>query len=345
MMRAERTIRTGIIGYGLSGRIFHSPFLTADPRFSLDVIATSDPERQRQARQQHSGAEIVATPGELIERQLDLVVVASPAHAHLDQGLAAIASGAAVIIDKPFAPSVADAEQLIAAADFAGTALTVYQNRRFDGDFLTVRKLLADGAFGDVHRFESTFERWSPALRDRWQDTTPTSDGAGITFDLGSHLIDQALQLFGPAKLEHAELSILRHGGVSDDEAFLSLRHGSGVRSHLTLSRLAAQSGPRFRVLGSASGYRVDGLDNQEPALMAGGRPDDPGFGQVPEAEWGTLGLAGLLTHVPTERGRYVDFYSIVASALLDGESLPVEAADALETVRIITRAHDIAGF
>ncbi len=338
-------IRTGIIGYGLSGRIFHSPFIAADPRFSLDVISTTNPERQQQAREHHPFAEVVDTPGELIERGLDLVVLASPAHVHLEQGLAAIASGAAVVIDKPFAASVADAERLIVAAEAAGTALVVYQNRRFDGDFLTIRRLLVEGALGSVHRFESTFERWSPALRDRWQDTTSTAEGAGITYDLGSHLIDQALQLFGPAELVDAELSILREGGVSDDEAFLSLVHESGVRSHLTMSRFAAQNGPRFRVLGSRSAYTVYGLDGQEPALMAGSAPTDPGFGETAKAGWGMLGITGSLVPEQTERGRYADFYSGVADALRDGAALPVHPRDALETVRIIERAHEIAGF
>jgi scyllo-inositol 2-dehydrogenase (NADP+) len=338
-------IRTGIVGYGLSGRIFHSPFIAANPRYSLDVISTSDLVRQQQARERHPDADIVQTPGELIERGLDLVILASPAQVHLEQGLAAIAAGSAVVIDKPFAASVAAAEQLIAASEAAGSALIVYQNRRFDGDFLTLSRLLAEGSLGTVHRFESTFERWSPALRDRWQDTTSTAEGAGITFDLGSHLIDQALQLFGPAELVDAELSILREGGVSDDEAFLSLVHESGVRSHLTMSRFAAQNGPRFRVLGSRSGYTVYGLDGQEPALMAGAAPTDRGFGEAAKDSWGMLGITGSLLPEQTERGRYADFYDGVASALLDGAAIPVHPRDALETVRIIERAHEIAGF
>ncbi len=334
-------IRTGIVGYGLSGRVFHSPFVAADPRFSLEAISTGDPLRQAQAHDHHPAAEIVATPDELLARDLDLVILASPAHVHVEQGLAAFASGASVVVDKPFAPSVVDAERLIAAA--SGRSLFVYQNRRWDGDFRTVRKLVGSGALGEVHRFESTFERWSPALRDRWQDTTPVSQGAGITFDLGSHLIDQALQLFGPAELVDAELSVLRAGGVSDDEAFLSLLHDSGVRSHLTISRFAAQNAPRFRVLGSASAYTVYGLDGQEPALMAGASPTDPGFGVAPESSWGLLGIAGALRPLPTERGEYAAFYAGVAATLLDGAPPPVDPLDALETVRIIERAHAIA--
>ena len=341
-------IRTGIIGYGLSGRIFHSPFIAANPAFSLDVISTSNDARAQQAREQHPSATVVATPDELLDSELDLVVLASPAQVHLEQAQAAIAAGMAVVIDKPFAASVAEATRIIDASEDAGVPLTVYQNRRWDGDFRTVRKLLDEGALGRVHRFESTFERWSPALRDRWQDTTPTSEGAGITFDLGSHLVDQALQLFGPATLETAELSVLREGGVSDDESFLSLLHENGVRSHLTMSRYAAQNAPRFRVLGSVSGYTVEGLDGQEPALMAGGQPSDPGFGDVPEDRWGLLGITGSAevppTPYPTERGEYAAFYAGVAAALRDGTPMPVDPRDALAALDLIEQAHRRTG-
>jgi len=341
-------IRTGIIGYGLSGRIFHSPFIAANPAFSLDVISTANEARAQQAREQHPSATVVATPDELLDSELDLVVLASPAHVHLEQAQAAIATGIAVVIDKPFAASVAEATRIIEASEDAGVPLTVYQNRRWDGDFRTVRTLLDEGVLGRVHRFESTFERWSPALRERWQDTTPTSEGAGITFDLGSHLVDQALQLFGPATLEAAELSVLREGGVSDDESFLSLLHENGVRSHLTMSRYAAQNAPRFRVLGSASGYTVQGLDGQEPALMAGAQPNDPGFGDVPEDRWGLLGITGSAemppTPYPTERGDYAAFYAGVAAALRDGTAMPVDPRDALAALDLLEQAHRRTG-
>jgi predicted dehydrogenase len=346
-MAAGTPIRTAIIGYGLSGRIFHAPFIDANPRFSLEAISTSDPGRRAQATRDHPGAQILGSPGELLAQSYDLVVLGSPAHVHLEQGLAALASGAALVIDKPFAASVAEAEQLIAAAAASGLPLIVFHNRRWDGDFLTIHKLLGEGALGDVHRFESTFERWSPELRQRWQDTTTTSQGAGIVFDLGSHLVDQALQLFGPASLTAAELAILRPGGISADEAFLSLLHESGTRSHLTMSRFATQVGPRFRVLGSTAGYMVYGLDGQEPALVAGASPTDADFGITPESAWGTLGIEGSHqppARVPTERGDYGRFYAAVAATIRDGARPPVDPGDALATLRIIARAHEIAG-
>lgn len=341
-------IRTGIIGFGLAGRVFHAPFIATNPAFRLDLISTSSPERAAEARQQHPGAEIVATPEELLGRagDLDLVILASPAHTHLEQGLAALDAGASIVIDKPFVPTVSDAKKLIAKAEESGKVLAVFQNRRWDGDFLTVRKLIAEGALGTVHRFESTFERWSGPNRDRWQDTTTIEQGAGITYDLGSHLVDQALQLFGPAIVEQAELSVVREGSVSDDDAFISLLHSNGVRSHITISRAAAQSGPRFRVLGSKSAYTVYGLDNQEPALKLTQWPGSDGYGITPASEWGLIGIDGSeegLTAVPTEPGNYPAFYAGVAAAIRDGAPAPVDPREALEVVRILERAHALS--
>lgn len=344
-MSAFAPIRTGVIGYGLSGRIFHSPFLRSDPRFRIDLISTSDSHRHEQARAENPAAVIVSDPDALLARarDLDLIVLSSPAHAHLEQGLAALAAGCAVVIDKPFATTVAEAEQLIGAATRAAVPLIVFQNRRFDGDFLTVTKLVTSGVLGRIHRFESAFERWSPDLRSRWQDTTDATRGAGITFDLGSHLIDQALQLFGPAEVEHAELSTLRAGGISDDEAFISLSHAGDIRSHLTLSRMAGQVGSRFRVLGSEGAFLSFGLDGQESFLVEGGTPDDADFGVTPAAKWGTLGVDGGTKPVPMERGAYPRFYASVADTILTGAAPPVAPEEALATMRIIGQVLDHA--
>lgn len=340
-------IRTGIIGYGLSGRVFHAPFIATNPAFSLDLIATGDPGRQEQAGERHPTAEIVDGPDAMLARagDLDLVILASPAHVHLEQGLAALEAGAALVIDKPFAPSLADGKKLIAKAEETGRPLSVFQNRRWDGDFLTVSKLIRDGALGEVFRFESTFERWGSQKPGKWQETTTVAQGAGITFDLGSHLIDQALHLFGPATVEQAELRTVR-GGLSDDDSFISLLHGSGVRSHLSMSKAAAQTGPRFRVLGDAGGYSVHGLDNQEAMLKQYRWPGSDGYGVTPEAEWGVVGTEGSaegLTRVPTQPGDYPAFYAGIAASIRDGAPVPVDPRDSLEVVRIIEHAHAIA--
>lgn len=340
-------IRTGIIGFGLAGRVFHAPFLATNPAFTIAAIGTGNPERAAQAAAAHPDAAIMTTDA-LLQRagDLDLVVLASPPHVHREQAVAALEAGAAVVIDKPFVPTVADAEAIIAAAEAAQRPLTVFQNRRWDGDFQTVRTLVESGALGHVHRFESTFERFGVPKRDQWQGQIGPAQGGGILFDLGSHLIDQALTLFGPAALEVAELRAVREGLGSEDDAFVSLRHVSGVRSHLTMSRVAAQAGPRFRVLGDESGYTVYGLDGQEPDLKVGRWPGAAGYGETPEVEWGLLGIDNgeqPLVRVPTEAGAYPHFYAQVAASILDGAPVPVDARHALETVRIIVQAHALS--
>lgn len=339
----SRPIRTGIIGFGLAGRVFHAPFLATNPDFVLEVVATSNPERAAEAKAQHPGVEVVGTAHELISRDLDLVILASPPHVHLTQAIAAFDAGSHVVIDKPFVPTVADAKQIIAKAEATGRMLAVFQNRRWDGDFRTVQRLVQDGVLGTVFRFESTFERWGTPKTGQWQEDITAKDGGGILFDLGSHLVDQALHLFGPAHVEAAELRSVR-GTANEDDAFVALIHESGVHSHLTMSRVAAQSGPRFRVLGDASGYTVYGLDNQEPALKDQRWPGSGGYGITPEAEWGLLGIEGSLEPVPTLNGAYPDFYAGVAASILDGAPAPVDPKDSLEVVRIIERAHAMAG-
>ncbi|RMB61821.1 Gfo/Idh/MocA family protein [Tessaracoccus antarcticus] len=340
----NRPISTGVIGYGLAGRVFHTPFLAASADFSLDMIATGNPTRRDQASARYPGAAIVSSPDELLARgsELDLIVLATPAHTHRELGEAAFAAGAAVVVDKPFAPSSEDAEALIDASMHAGRPLIVFQNRRWDGDFLTLQELVASGRLGRIHRFESTFERWSPTRRERWQDRTTQADGGGITFDIGSHLIDQALVLFGPVMDLHAELSPVRDGAVSEDDAFLSLLHDSGVRSHLSMSSVAALSGPRFRVLGTQGAYSVDGLDGQESALDDGVLPSDPVYGTTPPSHWGTVS-DGHTERIPTLRGDYPAFYSGVAAAVRGEAAPPVDPHDALEVVRIIEWAHRVA--
>ncbi len=343
-MTSSAPLKAGIIGFGLAGRVFHAPFLATNPAFTIAAIATSDGDRAAQAKDAHPAAEIMTTDALLAQAaDLDLVVLASPPHVHREQAVAALEAGAAVVIDKPFVPTVADAEAIIAAAEAAKRPLTVFQNRRWDGDFRTVTRLVESGALGTVHRFESTFERFGAPKRDQWQGQISPAQGGGILFDLGSHLIDQALTLFGPATLEVAELRAVRDGLGSEDDAFISLLHESGVRSHLTMSRVAAQSGPRFRVLGDESGYSVYGLDGQEPDLKVGRWPGAEGYGETPKAQWGLLGIDNgeqPLVPVPTEAGGYPDFYAQVAASIRDGAPVPVDARHALETVRIIEQAH-----
>jgi scyllo-inositol 2-dehydrogenase (NADP+) len=337
-------IRAGVLGYGLSGRVFHAPFLAANPDFSLDVIVTSNAERSAQALEAYPDVQILATAEELFARgDLDLVVIGTPPETHVPLAHAALDAGLAVVIDKPFSTTSAEGWELLNRAKALGLTITVFQNRRWDGDFLTLQALLAENALGDVYRFESRFESFRPGPPRSWKAQATPAAGGGILFDLGAHLIDQAVLLFGPIDDVTAEVETRWPESVADDDTFVSLHHGSGVRSHLWMSKYAAQSAPRYRVLGSTAAYVKWGHDGQEAAIQAGQRPTDPDFGVEPESAWGRLGTDGDTRAVPTERGSYAAFYTGLADALLRGAPLPVNAADAIRTIEIMERIHALA--
>lgn len=345
----DRRIRTAVVGYGLSGSVFHAPLIAADRRYSLDVIATSGAGRQAAATQRYPGTKTVPDGDAVLALagDLDLVVLGTPPATHFPLAKAALEAGFDVVVDKPFAVSSSEGQELIALAEGLGRVLTVFHNRRWDGDFLTVRKLLAGDALGNLSRFESSFERWSPEISKAWKARATAAAGGGVLFDLGTHLIDQALQLFGPASVIHAELRVRRPDEKADDDAFVVLRHESGVLSHLTMNLLCAQQGPRFRLLGSSAGFTKHGVDPQEPYIVAGGGPLDAEYG-VEAPEWaGVLGRDGHLDALPTERGAYPEFYRLLAAKIDDGGAssglpLPVDPADAVQVLEIIESARAV---
>ncbi|PPH06073.1 MULTISPECIES: Gfo/Idh/MocA family oxidoreductase [unclassified Rathayibacter] len=337
-------IRAGIVGFGLAGSVFHGPFLAADPAFEVVAVSTRDAGRRAAASAAHPEARIVPDLDAVLAERPELVVLASPPSVHREQAVRVLEAGVAVVIDKPFAPSTADADAIIAASERSGAPVFVFQNRRWDADLLTLRRLLGEGVLGEVLRFESTFERWSAPKTGRWQSETGPAEGGGILFDLGSHLVDQALLLFGPAVVTAAETRTVHEGSASEDDAFVSLLHHSGVRSHLTMSRVARATGPRFRVLGTRAAFSVDGLDPQETALRTGGaRPDDDGFGEVAPEGWGVLVDDSGAHPVPSERGRYAAFLEQVARSLQDGAPSPVDVREAREVVAVLEQAHALA--
>ena len=338
---ANTPIRVALIGYGLAGASFHAPFIATTPSLALRAIVTRDPERRARAAHDHPQAQLV-DDADVLWRQaggLDLVVVATPNRTHVPLARAALEAGLAVVVDKPFAPTAAEGEALIREARRRGLPLTVYHNRRWDGDFITLRRLVAAGSLGTVFRFESRFDRWRPTPKGNWRESGDPAEAGGILYDLGSHLIDQALLLLGPVTSVYAELDRRRAGVEADDDSFLALTHASGARSHLGMSAVAAQTIVRLRVLGSQAAYVKHGLDVQEEALRRGERPDQPGWGEEPPARWGSLGAGDETQPVPTDRGQYPAFYAGVARALRDGGPMPVDPEDALAGLRIIEAA------
>lgn len=339
--KRDPPFHVGLIGYGLAGESFHAPFIATTPGLRLEAIVTGNPDRRRAATQAHPGATIVESASRLWERadKLDVVVIASPNRTHAPLATEALARGLHVVVDKPFATSVSDARALVAEAGRRDRFITVYQNRRWDGDFLTVRRLLAEDALGRPHRFESRFERWRPTPRDNWRERGAPDEAGGLLFDLGSHLIDQALLLFGPAAEVYAELDRRRAGVQTDDDSFVGLTHVNGVRSHLFMSAVAAQTAPRFRVLGSRAAFVKWGLDPQEAKLRDGQSPDRPGFGDDPESNWGKLGAEHDVRLVPTETGAYRRFYEGVVDALRGIAPPPVNPHDAIAALAVIEAA------
>ncbi len=342
----DASIKVAVIGYGLAGAVFHAPLVAGTPGMALASVVTGDPERQARARREQPGVRILPSAENLWElaSEHDLAVVATPNRFHVPLGLAALEAGLPVVIDKPMAPSADEGRRLMAAAEDHDLILTVFQNRRWDGDFLTVRRLLSEEALGPVIRFESRFERWRPTVQEgAWRERGEPEEAGGLLFDLGSHLIDQAVCLFGPPTHVYAEVDRRRPGAAVDDDAFVALTHAGGVRSHLWMNVLASIRGPRLRVLGLRGAYEKYGLDAQEDALSEGLRPHDATWGHEPPERWGRLAIGEDVRPFETEPGAYLEFYRGVAESLRTGKPPPVHAGDAVAVLEVIEAALESA--
>ena len=331
-------IGVGLVGYGLAGRLFHAPYIDAVDGLRIRAIATSDPDRRAQATNEHPDADVVGSVDTLLEHpDVEVVVVVTPNRHHAPIGTQALASGRHVVVDKPIAMSIPEAEALIEAGDRAGRILSVYQNRRWDGDFQTVRSLIDDGQLGAIDSLEARFERWS-AVGPEWRETAEQSGGPHR--DLGAHLVDQSLVLFGDATRVFAQIDSRRPGSMVEDSAFVASDHADGVRSRLWTSLIAVRTGPRLRIRGLAGEYLKEDLDPQEAQLLDGMRPNDPGFGEEPAARWGSvLTSDGSSTVVPTQRGDYRRYYELLRNAVRGVGERPVDPADAVRGLRVLEAA------
>ena len=338
MPHADTDVRVALIGYGFGGAAFHAPLIACTPGMRLATIVTRNPERRAQAAREHPRANIVDSVQAIWDRAQDhdVVVVTTSNDSHASLAMAALAAGLPVVVDKPFAVRAAEGRALIDDARRRNLLLTVYHNRRWDSELLTVKRLLAEQAFGEVLRFESRLERWRPQLKGGWREQGAPELAGGLLYDLGTHLIDQALHLFGPVTHVYAELDRRRPGIEVDDDVFLALTHESGVRSHLSATSLSAQPLARMRVLGSRAAYlKVDG-DVQEAALRAGELPDKSGWGEEPQEHWGLLGVGDAAVPVRSEPGAYQQFYAGIVAALRNGAPPPVDPEDAVAGLEII---------
>jgi len=342
-MAAER-LRVGLIGYGYAGKTFHAPLIAAVPELELAAVASSDAAK---VHADWPGVAVHGTPAELIARDdLDLVVIATPNDTHHPLARDALRAGRHVVVDKPFTVALADARELAALARERGRLLSVFHNRRFDGDFLTIRRLLANGALGRVVQMDSRHDRWRPEVRQRWRESA--GPGAGLWFDLGPHLVDQALQLFGAPRAIALERALVRDGALADDWFHATLRYDR-LQVHLHASMLAAASAPRFTLHGTGGSFVKLGLDPQEDALKAGTRPTWP-----PQAGWGTdpgpavivtrAGDGGAIeTPVALERGAHQAYFAAVGAAIRGAAPNPVPPEEALAVMALIELGIDSA--
>ena len=337
-----RELRVALVGLGLGGRAFHAPLIASTPGLRLATIVTSNPERRAEAARAFPSAHI-AESAEWIwanSGQHDVVVITTPNRYHVPLARAAVVAGIPVVVDKPMAATSAEARDLVAEARRRNVPITAYHNRRWDGEMLTVQKIIASGELGTVTRFESRLDRWRPVRPATvWRESGAPEDAGGVLYDLGPHLLDQARMLFGPVTQIYAELDCRRPGALVHDDVFIALKHANGVHSHLWASSVAAQPGARMRVLGTKAAYTKHSADVQEAVLRTGGSPDSPGFGEDPEAQWGVIGAGTDVRPVRTERGNYRRFYELAVSWLRDGAPPPVNPDDAVAVLELIEAA------
>ncbi len=334
-MVAGGVVRYAVVGYGLAGSAFHAPIIAATAGAQLTAVVARSADSAAAVRQRYPETTVVDDIAALPGLGIDVAVVATPNATHAPLAAALIDDGIAVVVDKPLAESAAAARDLVDSARTAGVALTCYQNRRWDGDFLTVRSLAESGELGDVHRLESRFERWRPQVKAGWKETP--GPAAGVLWDLGPHVIDQALVLGGPVVEVTGSVRTLRPGAEVPDDATLVLTHATGMRSHLSVSLVAAAPGPRFRVLGTQAAYVKDGLDPQEDELRAGVSPGGPGWGEEARSHWGVLtSERGGAEVWPTLPGDYPRFYRMMTDHLRGDGPLPVDPLDSVRALEII---------
>jgi predicted dehydrogenase len=325
-------VRFGLVGYGFGGRYFHAPLLHAAQECELVGVMTSSPERRALVDDELPGVPTYATFEELIDAGAEAVAISTPADTHSPLTDQALGLGLAVVCDKPFALDGPTALATVQLAERRGLALSPYQNRRWDSDFLTVKKLVDDGALGEVTRFESRFERYAPGRG-------PGPSGGGTLRDFGSHLADQALFLLGPVTSVYAEFTV-RDNGL-DDDVFVAFTHENGARSHWSGGWRQAAPGPRYRVTGTTGTFILQAADTQEDLLLAGATPATLGdeWGVEPESTWGHLHREGGTEVVPTLRGRWDTFYPSFARAVRGEGPLPVQSRDAVATATVLDAA------
>jgi scyllo-inositol 2-dehydrogenase (NADP+) len=328
----HKKINTAIIGFGFSGSIFHAPFLRINENYNLKCVVSSNPEK---VQAELPGIRVESDYEQVIQDpSIDLIIITTPNDTHFPLAKAALEAGKHVVVDKPFTIHTKEAQELIQLAKLQKRILTVFHNRRWDGDFLTIKNLLSEKTLGEIYLYEAHFHRYRPTVRsERWKESSDL--GSGILYDLGAHLIDQALCLFGLPESMDADVLQQREGAIADDYFHLTLKYGN-KRVILKASSLVSNPGPRYQVHGTKGSFLKYGIDPQETDLLAGGNPMVLTWGQDKEANFGMLSVDNLHTKVPTIPGDYGMFYSVLAEAIKGKCPPPISAEEACNVIKII---------
>ncbi len=327
-------VRIGLVGYGFGGRYFHAPLLASAAGCEFLGVVTGSAERRQAVLERYPDRAVFDSLEQLREAGAEAVSISTPADTHVDLARRALELGLAVVCDKPFALDAASARETVELSEELGVLLTVHQNRRWDSDFLTIRKALADGLLGDLVRFESRFERYAP-------DPGPPASGGGTLRDFGSHLVDQALVLLGPAASVYAEMHTGAAPDAVDDEMFVAITHVSGLHSQLGGSWRQSAPGPRFRVTGSTATYiNTQDMDIQEHLLVDGHSPATYAeWGVEPAERWGRIFRDGGSEPLQSERGAWDTYYPTFAAAVRGEGPVPVNPWDAVATAELLDAA------
>lgn len=332
-------IRTGIIGFGLSGRVFQAPFLNINPRFKISKICSS---RKAEINSVYPSVEVVSDVNKILnDPEIDLVIVSSPNTEHYPQAKTALHNGKHVIVEKPFVTKIEQGEELIGLANKKGKILTVFQNRRWDGDYKTVKEIINSETLGSISEYEVHFDRFRPE-NDLSNWRSHALPGSGVFFDLGPHLIDQAIDLFGMPEAVFGDIRIARQEGVVDDTFEVTLYY-KNHRAKLKAGVLVKELGPHFIIHGTKGSFVKFGLDPQENLLKQGAIPSNKNWGADDEKMYGTLNIimngSDSVSKVKTQNGNYMGFFDNVADSILEGKLLEVKPETALQNIRVILSA------
>jgi scyllo-inositol 2-dehydrogenase (NADP+) len=335
-------IEVGLVGFGLAGRAFHAPVIRAVPGLHLAAIVQRN---GTEAAEKYPDVRIVRSLEELLSMaEIRLVVIATPNETHYPFARQCLAAGRDVVVDKPFTATLEEAVSLVQFAKDANRLLTVYQNRRYDGDFQAIRKLVADGTLGRIVRLETSYDRFRPQLKPgAWRETR--RPGSGILFDIAPHLIDHALVLFGLPEAVTADVRIERENATADDAFDITLHYSNGMRAVLRSSILAAAPRPRFVLFGTQGSFVKQTFDPQEMNLRRGYTPADKAWGSEPETNWGVLtvpsGDSFEQRRIPSANCDYRDYYANVRDAILGRAPLAVTPEYALNVMRLLELARE----